>query len=139
MNRDPQAMNKVFGDCLAQLRKKRGCSQKSIAIEAGLDASYLAGIEHGRRPPPRQPVLERILTAMCATPSERLKIKSAIGIAKLARIAATELEPNYGKSLVRIATSMQSCSTEELKALEVIVQGFEHRRTSTLEEINMPK
>jgi hypothetical protein len=32
---------------------------------------------------------------------------------------------------------MQSCSQEELKALEVIVQGFDHRRTTTEEEIKM--
>ncbi len=130
-------MNYIFGECLARLRKKRGNSQKFIAMQAGLDASYLAGIEHGRRPPPRQTVLERILGALCVTPEERLELKSAIAIAKFARIAAAELEPNYGKSLIRIATAMQFCSSEELKALELIVLSFEHRRTAAVEEMNM--
>jgi len=137
MNSDNQAMNRVFGNCLVRLRKGRGRSQKFIAIEAGLDASYLAGIELGRRPPPRQPVLEKILTALCATPAERQELKRAIGIAKLVRIAANELEPDYGQSLIQIATAMQYCSREERKALAVIALGFEQRRTANTEGIIM--
>lgn len=139
MNRDHQPMNNVFGECLERLRKKRGRSQKYIAIEASLDASYLAGVEHGRRPPPRQAVLERILCALSATPDERQELKNAIGIAKLANLVTSELEPGYGRSLIRIATAIQSCSPEELKALEVIVHGFEYRRNTIAEKTSMQK
>ncbi len=134
MSSDNFVVNSVFGECLSRLRKTHGRSQKFIAIQAKLDASYLAGIEHGRRPPPRRPVLERILDALGATPEERLEVKDAIAIAKLARLASAELEPSYGQSLIRIASAMQFCSTDELKALEVIVQSFKHRHTTTLEK-----
>ena len=127
----------MFGECLARLRKKRGQSQKFVAIQAGIDASYLAGIEHGRRPPPRQPVFERILAALSVTSEERQELKTAIVIARLARIAAAEMEPAYGQSLIRIACAMRFCSIDELKALEVIAQGFKHRCTGIMEEMKM--
>ncbi len=127
----------MFGECLARLRKGRGHSQKFVAIQAGIDASWLSGIEHGRRPPPRQPVLERILAALCITTEERLELKNAVAIAKLAKIAAAEMEPAYGQSLIRIACALQFCSTDELKALEVITQGFKRRYTGIMEDTDM--
>ncbi len=130
-------MNPMFGECLARLRKRRGHSQKFVAISSGIDASYLAGIEHGRRPPPRQTVLERIFAALCVTPDERHELKSAIAIAKLAKVAATDLEPNYGQSLIRVACAMQFCSLDELKALEVIAQSFKQRHAGAEEGMKM--
>jgi len=137
MDCDGQPSVQIFGECLVRLRKARGLSQKFIAIKTGLDPSYLAGIELGKRPPPQQRVLDRILRALDASPSEINKIRGSIGITRLARIAERTFEPSYGQSLIRIAVGMQSCSQEELKALEVIVQGFDHRRTTTEEEIKM--
>lgn len=137
MESDHQAINNIFGYQLSQLRKKHGRSQKFVAIEAKLDASYLAAVEHGRRPPPKQPVIDRLLSVLSATTEERLKISSSVGMDKLARIATTELEPEYGYRLIRIAAAMQSCSREELIAIEVILQGFHHRRSANTEETNM--
>lgn len=128
IDRNDKVMNCFFGECLVRLRKRHGRSQKYVALEAGLDPSYLAGLERGRRPPPRDPLLGRIMKALGATPSDMLEIRSSLALTKLAHLA-NELEPAYGQALVRIATGMQSCSADELKALETIVQGFEHRRT----------
>lgn len=38
-----------FGRRVRELRKKRGMSQEALALEAGLDRSYVGGVERGER------------------------------------------------------------------------------------------
>lgn len=38
-----------FGERLRGLRKLRGLSQEAFALRAGLDRTYISGIERGRR------------------------------------------------------------------------------------------
>lgn len=38
-----------FGNRLRELRKKTGLSQEKFAFECGLDRTYIAGIESGKR------------------------------------------------------------------------------------------
>lgn len=40
---------KRFGRRVRELRKKRGMSQEQLALEAGLDRSYVGGVERGER------------------------------------------------------------------------------------------
>ena len=39
----------LFGKHLVELRKARGLSQESLALESGLARSYIGGIERGQR------------------------------------------------------------------------------------------
>ncbi len=43
---DPRTL---FGQRLAQLRKVRGWSQETLALESGVARSYLGGVERGQR------------------------------------------------------------------------------------------
>jgi transcriptional regulator with XRE-family HTH domain len=45
--RDPYL--KVLGNRIRELREKRGLSQEAFADEAGIDRSYVSGIERGVR------------------------------------------------------------------------------------------
>lgn len=40
---------KKFGERLRSLRKAQGYSQESFALKAGLDRSYIGGVERGDR------------------------------------------------------------------------------------------
>ncbi len=39
----------AFGDALRELRGKRGVSQETVALEAGLNRGYYSGVERGVR------------------------------------------------------------------------------------------
>lgn len=120
-------MNLIFGEYLAHVRKQRGFSQKSVALDANLDASYLAGLEHGRRPPPRQELLSRIALALHASPEEFHRLKKAVALTKISKIAMAELDADLSQSVVRLVKAIQVCSPDERKALETIAIGIEAR------------
>lgn len=74
---------KVFGHCLFKIRQAHGLSQKAVALDARMDQSYLAGLETGRRPPPRERQLQRLFNAIQVTESERRILKKAMVLYKL--------------------------------------------------------
>jgi transcriptional regulator with XRE-family HTH domain len=39
----------TFGQRLRKLRKDKGMSQEALALEAGLDRTYVSGVERGER------------------------------------------------------------------------------------------
>ncbi|MGB6057604.1 MAG: helix-turn-helix transcriptional regulator [Microthrixaceae bacterium] len=41
----------ALGRAVRQIRSERGLSQENLALEAGLDRTYVSGIERGRRNP----------------------------------------------------------------------------------------
>lgn len=47
--RPPTDPRTLFGQRLAQLRKARGWSQETLALESGVARSYLGGVERGQR------------------------------------------------------------------------------------------
>ncbi len=46
---DPSAWLAAFGQRVVVLRRERGLSQQALALAAGLDPTYLSGVEQGRR------------------------------------------------------------------------------------------
>jgi len=41
----------AFGQAVRAIRNRRGVSQESLALECGLDRTYISGIERGTRNP----------------------------------------------------------------------------------------
>jgi transcriptional regulator with XRE-family HTH domain len=68
--RDWQA---IVGGNVRRLRKARGITQEQLAFEAGLDLTYIGGIERGRRNPSVL-VLARIADALGTEMTELVRI-----------------------------------------------------------------
>lgn len=67
----------TFGRCLVRLRDTRRMSQKALALAANMDQSYVAGIETGRRPVPRERQVFRLAKALDATQEELADLLAA--------------------------------------------------------------
>lgn len=76
--RGSEMYNDVAPDSFANLlhfaRRRSGVSQKDAAFASGMDRSYLAALENGRRSPPGLAALHRLLDAIRAPQAERARI-----------------------------------------------------------------
>lgn len=64
--------NRLVGSNVRKLRKERGLTQEQLALEAGIDLTYVGGIERGRRNPSVN-VLASIASVLGTEPSELLR------------------------------------------------------------------
>jgi len=68
----PSDPRKQFGERLIRLRKQRGWSQETLALESGIARSYLGGVERGQRNIALINIC-RLAEALMTPPSELLK------------------------------------------------------------------
>ena len=46
---DEKHIQELFGSQLREIRTRKGLSQEGLALECGLDRSYVGGVERGER------------------------------------------------------------------------------------------
>jgi len=56
-----------FGAYLEKLRKSRKLGQKELAYEVGVNASYISSLETGRKTPPQQNILNKLIQILKLT------------------------------------------------------------------------
>lgn len=61
-----------FGNRVRELREKKGLSQEGLALESGLDRSYVGGVERGERNISLENI-EKLARALGVNPSELLR------------------------------------------------------------------
>lgn len=124
-----------FSNYLFQLRRSRHLLQKQLAYDSALDPSYLASLERGRRDPPRADVLDRILSALNATGTERKKLKNAAAMAGLIG-AIKDFETAFDgiETLIHVAEAIPTLSKQELAALETLIAGLLKGNRAPMEE-----
>ena len=66
-----------FGCFLLELRRTRRLRQKQLANLLKVDASYLSGLESGRKGPPSQALVRRLQVALCLDDEETIKLEQA--------------------------------------------------------------
>ncbi len=115
-------MSTRLGDLLFSLRRRRRLLQKVVAATAGIDASYLAGLERGRKETPTLRVLDRILSAVQASAKDRAAARRALTSAQIQRVLENSAEPLPGaESLVRLAEQLPELSDDEIQLVESVV------------------
>ncbi|MDB5800579.1 MAG: helix-turn-helix domain protein [Rhodocyclales bacterium] len=94
---------KPFGRFLKTLREGKGYSQKYVALSTGIDQSVIAGMESGRRPPPRNALLTKLLVGLGASDAEIAAARAAVLQTRIARLVAAEtqeiMDSNHESSL----------------------------------------
>jgi transcriptional regulator with XRE-family HTH domain len=59
----------AFGQAIRAIRNRRGVSQESLALQCGLDRTYISGIERGTRNPSLTNIL-KLAAALDVHPGE---------------------------------------------------------------------
>jgi transcriptional regulator with XRE-family HTH domain len=67
----------AFGQAVRAIRNRRGVSQESLALECGLDRTYISGIERGTRNPSLTNILK--IAAALEVPAAELFSADARG------------------------------------------------------------
>jgi len=109
--------------------------QKTLASNAGVTASYVAGLEGGRRDAPSSQVLDRLLKAMDATKKERLRLYQALKVIAIRQaINAGPVSLEGGSILLRLLERMP-LEEEDVSLLELLIPklGREQRNEEDAE------
>jgi len=65
-------LEKAFGDVLRTLRKEKGLSQERLAIQSGLDRTYISLLERGLRRPTLRTIFS-LAKVLDVTPSAMVR------------------------------------------------------------------
>lgn len=72
---DEKRLNRVVGKLIRDLREKKGISQEELADLAGIDRTYVSGIERNKRNVTLG-TLERIIPFVCSSSSDFFRLLS---------------------------------------------------------------
>jgi len=75
-----------FGMLIAEIRVQHQLKQKQVAQEAGVDSSYIAALEGGRRNPPPEKTLQRLISALQASVAEQSLIEKSAAICRVSKV-----------------------------------------------------
>ena len=64
-----------FGPAVERLMNESGTTYRGLAAKTELSAGYLNHLAHGNRPPPADPVIERIARALGVPPDRFLEYR----------------------------------------------------------------
>jgi transcriptional regulator with XRE-family HTH domain len=121
-----------FAEYLIELRRRRRLLQKQVASSAGFDPSYIAGLEKGRRAPPRRELLDRLLVALNANAAEQQKLLATAAADRLSHVIARHRQSIEGADvLARIASWLPEIQPDDLITLERVAMGFTSRGEET--------
>lgn len=125
------AMSNDFGACLERLRKRRDMHANRLASLAGVDPSYITLLERGRRPPPRDAVLKRLIAALLLTSCE----EKALTRAALNELTLLHIERINGQTVARelakrIFANDSRLREQDYRIIDSVVQAVVRERTA---------
>ena len=68
-----------FGNVLSQLRRSRKLQQRELAERIGVQPCYISAMEGGKKGPPSNAVIHKLIDALELSPEEAHSLKSSIG------------------------------------------------------------
>lgn len=131
-------METEFGENLFQLRHRCKKLQKTVAYAAGLDPSYVAGLEKGRRDPPRREILDKLCEALAATPAERERLHRAALASKLKKVWAEACgDSELADLFAKLAMALPTLTAAERTAIDTLVSACMRQHPPTPEDHTM--
>lgn len=128
-------METSFAEYLFQLRHRSKKLQKTVAYAAGLDPSYVASLERGRRDPPRREVLEKLCDVLAATSAEREQLYRAALASRIRKVWAESSGDNeLAELFAKLAMTLPMLTLAERAAIETLVSACMRQHLPTQED-----
>jgi transcriptional regulator with XRE-family HTH domain len=122
-------MSSRFGSLIAQARLRKRIPQKLVALAAGIDPSYLAAVERGRRPPPKSELVNKVLAALQLSAPDRVTFIEAAALDRLMpAIQALEQDVRGAGTLERLCSALPYLTEAQLEALGALIDAISTRR-----------
>jgi transcriptional regulator with XRE-family HTH domain len=122
-------MSSRFGSLIAQARLRKRIPQKLVALAAGIDPSYLAAVERGRRPPPKSELVNKVLAALQLSAADRVTFIEAAALDRLMpAIQALEQDVRGAGTLERLCSALPYLTEAQLEALGALIDAISTRR-----------
>lgn len=105
-----------------------------LALLAGVDPSYITLLERGRRPPPRDAVLGRLIAALLLTPQEEQELtRAALNELTLWHIERINGNTSARELAKRIFTNDARLSEQDYRVIDSLVQALLRESGTTRE------
>lgn len=117
-----------FGLYLAKIRRKNRLKQKEVAFDAGMDPSYIAALENGRRLPPKQSLMVALTKAVQANEVEQRELSRAANLSEMAKGMEAHREEFLGVPVAMAILELSAVMTQaEIDAIATLVAGYRYR------------
>lgn len=122
-------MSSRFGSLIFQARIRKRISQKFVANTAGIDASYLASVERGRRPPPRKHIANKVLAALGVSPADQSIMLEAAALDRLMpAIQDVEQDIRGAATLASLCNALPHLNEAKLSVLSALIDTLADRQ-----------
>ncbi|MDT6997666.1 helix-turn-helix transcriptional regulator [Burkholderia cenocepacia] len=123
-----------FADYLTAIRRRSGQRQKTVAHRSGMDPSYLASLETGRRNPPSSEVMNRLLDAIGASAEERRQLHRLAFAHGLQSYVHHRAPPDWPEEGSEILAAVPMLSATQLRCLSSILKAVADSDTQVTTE-----
>jgi transcriptional regulator with XRE-family HTH domain len=121
----------TFAECLTVIRRRSGLRQKTVAHRCGMDPSYLASLETGRRNPPSSKVLARLLDSIEASPQDRAQLNRLAFAHSLQVHVTHRAPPDWPDEGSKVLAAVSLLSPSQLKLLGSFLKVLNDKEQST--------
>lgn len=126
----------LFGSAFNVFRIRARKRQGEVARLAGIDASYLAGIECGRRKAPNLGAVNKLLLTLNATESQRRKLRALALIDRMLDVAEGQSADDVPVARVeKLLRQVASFGETEWNSLEWVVSALVHQINQHTEDL----
>ncbi|MBP1851840.1 helix-turn-helix domain-containing protein [Rhizobium halophytocola] len=112
-----------FAEAIRELRRRKGVSQKDMALAIGVSPAYLSALEHGRKGKPSFDLLQRIAGYFNIIWDEAENLFAVAGASDPRVVLDTAgLPPAYTAFANRIASSLRDLPPDAIAVLDRVLE-----------------
>ena len=126
----------LFGNAISVARARANRKQAEVARLVGIDASYLAGIETGRRKVPSAKLVNAILTTFKVSAKQRNRLTRFSVFDRLLDVLEAHSEEDKQTSAIReLLTRIAKLNDRQIDYLSEMAAVFEKQNVEDMEEL----